>query len=55
MNDAGGTTPTQPFGQPVEPPEEEGGGESFASRKAVPCGAATGAAAGKGSFAIRRW
>ena len=35
MNDAGGTTPTQPFGQPVEPPEEEGGGESFASRLAL--------------------
>ena len=34
MSDAGGTPPTQPFGQPAAPPPEEGG-ESFASRIAL--------------------
>ena len=31
MSDAGGATPTQPYGQPAAPPPEEGG-EGFASR-----------------------
>ena len=34
MSDAGGATPTQPYGQPAAPPPEEGG-ESFASRIAL--------------------
>jgi simple sugar transport system permease protein len=34
MTDAGGTTSTQPYGQPAAPPPEEGG-ESFASRIAL--------------------
>ena len=34
MSDAGGATPTQPYGQPAAPPPEEGG-ESFASRIAI--------------------
>ena len=34
MSDAGGTTPTQPYGQPATPPPEEGG-QSFASRIAL--------------------
>jgi len=34
MTDTGGTTPTQPYGQPAAPPPEEGA-ESFASRLAL--------------------
>ena len=34
MSEAGGTTPTQQYGQPATPPPE-GGGESFASRVAL--------------------
>ncbi len=34
MSDAGGATPTQPYGQPAAPPPEEGG-ESFAQRLAL--------------------
>jgi general nucleoside transport system permease protein len=34
VSDAGGTTPTQPYGQPEAPPPEEGG-EGFASRIAL--------------------
>jgi simple sugar transport system permease protein len=34
LSDAGGTTPTQPFGQPAAPPPEDGG-ESFAQRLAL--------------------
>jgi ABC-type uncharacterized transport system permease subunit len=34
VSDSGGTTPTQPYGQPTAPPPEEGG-ESFAQRLAL--------------------